>query len=213
MRNGKSKATASGRRFRLWFFPLVALMLMGLLYQQNQDVLNDRRSIAYTYLNNAWRGDIGYGAQGNYANMVSFAGLQPGDIIVGGYPGCAYGRFSHAGIYIGDGQVIESYVDLGVTVQPIEHYWTYSQAALLRVLATPQQKEAAVRYARSHLGGLFYPVAFKAGDRFWNCSKIVWEAYRQQGITLDSNDDLWIAPEAFYHSRYTQIIREKSVGD
>ena len=54
---------------------------------------------------------------------------------------------------------------------------------LLKIKAPSEHKQAAVNYAENHLGQLFYPVAFKPGERIWNCTKIVWEAYRQQGMT------------------------------
>lgn len=197
--------------FNLWVFPVLALLLVAYVAYQYREPLNDPRSITYEYLQGARHGNIGYGLEGNYDNKVSFAGLEPGDIIVGGYPQCAYGRFSHAGIYIGDGQVIESYVDLGVTIQPVEHYWTYSEVSLLRIKASPEQKAQAVKYARDQLGDLFYPVAFKSGERIWNCSKFVWQAYMQQGIDLEAGEDIWLSPDSFYQSRWAEIIREKSV--
>lgn len=199
------------RNWQIWFFPLITVLLLVSIYLQNQEVLNNKDSITYTYLRHAVQGRLGYGMVGNYGNMINMQDLEPGDILVGGYPKCAYGRFSHAGIYVGDGQVIEGYVDFGITQQPLDHYWTYSEICLLRVKATPEQKQAAVKYARSHLGELFYPVAFRPGERIWNCTKIVWEAYRQQGINLESNGDIWISPDDFYDSPWVEVIREKSV--
>ena len=96
------------------------LLLIG-IYFQNQGSLNDRDSITYTYLSNAIQGSIGYGAVGYYGNMIDLSDLEPGDIILVVIQ-CAYGRFSHAGLYIGDGQVIEGYVDLGITQQSVEHF-------------------------------------------------------------------------------------------
>jgi uncharacterized protein YycO len=199
------------RKWRLGLFPLITLLLLAAIYFHNQESLNDPDSITYTYIRNAILGRLGYGAAGDYRNMINLSDLEPGDIILGGYPQCAYGRFSHAGIYIGDGQVIEGYVDMGITRQPVEHYWSYSEVCLLKIKASAAQKQAAVEYAQNHLGELFYPVAFKPGERIWNCTKIVWEAYRQQGIDLSVNKDIWISPDEFYQSPHVQIIREISV--
>ena len=199
------------RDWRLWFFPLITLLLLAAIYFQNQDSLNERDSITHAYLSNAVQGRIGYGSVGYYGNMLDLSDLEPGDIILGGYPQCAYGRFSHAAIYVGDGQVIEGYVDLGITQQSVEHFWSYSEISLLRIKAPSDQKQAAVDYAKSHLGELFYPVAFKPGERIWNCTKIIWEAYRQQGINLETQGDIWISPDEFYNSPWVEIIREKSL--
>lgn len=199
------------KKGRLWFFPLITLLLLAAIYFYNQDSLKNPDSITYTYIRNAIQGRLGYGAVGDYGNMINLSDLKPGDIILGGYPKCAYGRFSHAGIYIGDGQVIEGYVDLGITRQPVEHYWNYSEICLLKVNASADQKQGAVNYAENHLGELFYPIAFKPGERIWNCTKIVWEAYRQQGIDLATSKDIWISPDEFYESPQVQIIREISM--
>lgn len=153
-------------------------------------------------------GDVGYGKLEVFFTPISFEGLEPGDIILGGYPGCSYGRFSHAGIYMGDEKVIEAYVDLGITIQSIFHYWDYKEICLLKVNAEREKKEAAVEYLEDMIGRLFYPTAFKPGDRIWNCSKIIWKAYYQQGIDLDDSGDFWVSPDMFYNTTFTTVIRE-----
>lgn len=55
---------------------------------------------------------------------------------MGGWPNTAYGRFSHAGIYIGENKVLEGYVDYGLSVQELSTYLTYSEVCLLRVNAS-----------------------------------------------------------------------------
>ncbi len=160
-------------------------------------------------MQNFSQGYIGYGQADNYDNGLSFAGLEVGDILLGGYPQCAYGRFSHVSIYIGENLVLEGYGDLGVTIQPISHYWNYSEIALLKVDASPEVKGRVVAYLKEYAGGLFYPLAFKPGDRIWNCSKIIWQAYYIEGIDLDASGDFWIAPDNFYSSPWTRVIREK----
>ena len=60
-------------------------------------------------------------------NDISFEGLE-GDIVLGAYPHCAYGRYSHAALYVGSGQIIEGYADLGITLQSIEHFREYPQS-------------------------------------------------------------------------------------
>lgn len=204
-------AFLQNKKWRLWLFPLITLLLLAAIYWQNQESLNNPDSISYTYIRNALQGKLGYGAVGFYGNMIDLSDLEPGDIILGGYPQCAYGRFSHVGLYAGDGQVIEGYVDLGITRQPVEHYWSYSEVCLLKIKAPSEHKQAAVNYAENHLGLLFYPVAFKPGERIWNCTKIVWEAYRQQGIDLSTRKDIWISPDEFYENPHGQVIREISL--
>lgn len=198
---------------RLWLFFFIFLILLAYILITNMELLRNPDNIGKLYLNNCLAGNMGYGLEDNYDNNLSFAGLEVGDILLGGYPNCSYGRFSHAGVYIGDNLVIEGYGDLGITIQPIYHYLNYSEIALLKVNTSPEVKAKVVEYMKKYEGGLFYPLAFKPGDRFWNCSKIIWLAYDKEGINLDEINDLWIAPEAFYYSPYTTIIREKSYAN
>lgn len=197
------------RLCRLLLFPVITLFLLMYIISANWNILSSPDNVAQYYLENLSEGNIGLGLIGNYNNRISFADIEKGDILVGGYPRCAYGRFSHAGVYMGDNLVLESYGDLGVTIQPIEHYHEYSEIAILRVEATQETKEEVISYIKKHEGGLFYAVAFKPGDRIWNCSKIIWKAYLEQGIDLDSSGDIWISPDAFYNSPWTTVIREK----
>ncbi|MDD3852155.1 MAG: YiiX/YebB-like N1pC/P60 family cysteine hydrolase [Syntrophomonadaceae bacterium] len=196
---------------RLLVLPLIGLLLLLAIGWENRELFNDREAVMYMYIEGVKAGELGYGLEGCYSNGISFADLEPGDIVLGGYPDCAYGRFSHAGLYIGNGEVIESYIDQGVTVQSLDHYWNYSEICLLRVNVSQLKKQNAVQYLQSHLGDVFYPVAFKSGDRIWNCTKTIWKAYMEQGVSLHDSNDLWVAPEQFYYSPYTSVIREKSV--
>lgn len=191
-------------------FPLLLLSLALAIYGENRQVFANPNSSMHVYWDNLRRGNIGYGSESRSpGNDISFAGLEIGDIIVGGYPDCAYGRFSHAAIYIGDGRVVEGYLDSGITVNPVGHFRDYSEAALLRVNAPEKIKLAAADYARQNEKEMFFPLAFKPGERIWNCTKIIWSAYMKQGIDLDSIGDIWIAPDSFYHSPWVSILDER----
>lgn len=193
----------------LLVFPVIATVLALLLICNNLEAIKSKDAIIYTYLDNAIKGRVGYGFNAYYDNDISFSGLEPGDIVLGAYPGCAYGEFSHAGIYVGKGRVLESYVDLGVTIQPIEHYREYSRVALLKINADINDKQLAINYMTKFLGRMFYPMAFEPGERFWNCTKIMWKAYCLQGIDLSTTKDLWVTPDEFYYNPNVSIIRER----
>jgi len=199
----------SYRWVNLIIFPIMALLLLSGIVLENIALFQDSEAVMYTYIKSAKQGHVGYGFNVQNDNGISFAGLEPGDIILGGYPGCAYGRFSHAALYVGDDQVIEGFVDYGVYTNSIKHFHNYTEVALLRVEADPEIKARAVEYAKRYSGRMFYPLAFKEGTRIWNCSKIMWEAYAAQGIDLDPRNDFWIAPDVFYNSPQVSIIREK----
>lgn len=196
-------------KFNLLIFPIIIIIGGTIIIHENFNLFQDDTAVMFTYLDNAAQGDIGYGFEIEYNNDISFAGLEAGDILVGGYPGCAYGRFSHAGIYIGNGQVVEALVDTGVHIRSVDHFRDYTEIALLRVNIDPQIKKKAVEYVKNNQGAMFYSLAFKPGDRIFNCSKIIWKAYAEQGYDLDSSQDLWISPDVFYNSSQVSIIREK----
>jgi len=198
--------------FNLLLFPLMALMLTTLIFIDNQHLFaGSEESVIYTYLNSFADGEIGSGYGPVSTDYTPRLNLEPGDIVLGGWPHCAYGRFSHAGIYVGNNKVLEGYVDYGLSVQDLSHYLEYNELCLLRVQASPDVKEKAVAYALGHQGQMFYPAAFKQGDRFWNCTKIIWEAYKLQGIELDPINDLWMAPQSLCASPNVKIIYEKGI--
>lgn len=197
-------------RVSLGLFPGLTLVFLAAFWIVNHQAIADPRGAVSTYVHSAEQGNIGFGDAGFYDNQISFADLEPGDIVLGGYPNCAYGRYSHAGIYIGDNNVAEAYADLGVCIQPLAHFRSYSQVCLLQVNIPTPMKVKAVEYVKKQQGRLFYPIAFKPGDRFWNCSKIMWKAYAEQGFDLDALHDIWICPESFRSSSYVQVIREIS---
>jgi hypothetical protein len=197
-------------KYRLFLFPMIFLFLVSLIVADNFDLITERSdSVIYTYASSFLKGEIGSGYGTSSGTKVSFADLEPGDIVLGGWPNCAYGRFSHAGIYVGDNRVLEGYVDYGLSIQELSHYLDYSEVCLLRVEADREIKDKAAAYALAHQGQMFYPVSFKQGERFWNCSKIIWQAYNMQGINLDVINDLWIAPESFSVSPDVKILYEK----
>lgn len=195
---------------RLWIFSFIFVVLLILIGDANLRLITgSRQSVIYTYADNFMKGEIGSGFGQASNDSVSLTGLEPGDIILGGWTNCAYGKYSHAGLYVGDNQVIEGYVDYGLSVQELSHYLEYTQLCLLRVEASPNIKQKAVDYALARKGAMFYPVAFKQGERFWNCTKIIWEAYQVQGINLDKINDLWVAPESLEDSPNVKILYEK----
>ncbi|KUG03056.1 hypothetical protein ASZ90_019599 [hydrocarbon metagenome] len=196
-------------KFCILVFPLLVLLISTLLFSNNRHVFQDKEAVMYAYLESASQGKYGYGFNVDYYNDISLAGLEVGDIILGGYPDCAYGRFSHVGIYNGNGQVIEAFVDYGVHIRSIDHFRDYTEVCLLRVEAEPEVKKKAAEYASKFQGKMFYALAFKPGDRIWNCSKVIWKAYKEQGIELDKSGDLWISPDTFYYSPHVSILREK----
>lgn len=207
---GSETPTRNWRLPRILIFPVICLVLLGSIGLDNRRLWpRIHESVLFTYLDSLQKGQFGTGYGYPAPDHISFAGLEPGDIVLGGWPNCAYGRFSHVGLYVGNDQVMEGYVDLGLTLQDVDHYRNYSDICLLKVKADSQLKHRVAAYAMARQGQMFYPAAFKPGERYWNCSKIIWSAYLQEGIDLDELGDLWIAPEKFMDSRHVEILYEK----
>ena len=199
-------------KFRIAIFPVLFLILLLIITAQNWALISgNKNSVIYTYSQSFLNGEIGSGYGQAEVGFIPYASLEPGDILLGGWPNCAYGQYSHAGLYLGNNEVLEAYVDYGVCIQPLEHYDDYTEICFLKVEASQELKSSAIRTARSYVGKTFYPVAFKQNDRYFNCSNIIWNAYAEQGINLDINNDIWVAPESFRDSIYVSKMFEKGM--
>jgi len=172
-------------------------------------LFTNNNSVICTYVKSFLQGEIGPGYGQAKTQSLGSIDIEPGDIILGGWDNCAYGEYSHAGLYIGGDKVLEAYVDYGITLQPLQHYLDYNHLCILRVDAPLEVKANAISYALQQQKKLFYPLAFKKGDRYWNCTKLIWKAYHLNGIELDAINDIWIAPDSFRNSRSVLTLLER----
>lgn len=193
-------------------FPITAILLLSLIVIQNWSLLTrNQDSVVYTYLRSFSTGVVGSGYGAAAGGYIPFSSLQPGDILLGGWSNCAYGKYAHAALYLGQGQVIEAFVDSGVCIQSLEHFTDYTYLCFIRVNASEKIKAKVVAAARQLAGATFYPVSFKQNDRFYNCTDVIWQAYQQQGVNLDPNHDFWVSPDSFRASPDVRIIFEKGM--
>jgi WD40 repeat protein len=116
------------------------------------------------------------------------------------------GYWTHAGIYDGCGMITESSGSIdcdswwkvwtclsdepGVEVKPIEDsgFGSAPDWAILRTKSDGGKRDAAVAYAEAQEGKKYnwnYPDKWTT-DKFY-CSQLVWRAYEEQGIDLDSD--------------------------
>lgn len=154
------------------------------------------------------QGNVGAGNPSGSGNKLPLNLLEPGDIILGGNNGSLYGTYTHAAVYAGHKQVWHGWMTAGISRTSICDALEYDRACILRVKASPDQRKAAVKAIEKRSGHLFYPLAFNNGDRIWNCTKIIWKAYREQGIELDIYHDLWLTPDQIYCSPAVSVIAE-----
>ena len=196
------------------FILIVALFLSLQFTQLIEDHYYNKDEYPPTWvqvLSGAGKGHFGTGQYSSTPNNLDLSILEPGDILLGGNPGGSYGHYTHAGIYIGNDQVVTMYTSTGVYLEPPSAYHRYHWAAIGRVKASPQQKEKAVSYCRSQIGSPFHILSPQTEDGLWYCSKLIWFAFYKQGIDLDPLDSYWVLPDAFAYSPHLQILEKAEV--
>lgn len=122
--------------------------------------------------------------------------LIPGDILLGAIDeSLVPGRWSHVGLYIGSGEIIEAFsADEPVSIRPTSQ-WSFPQmkwVTYLRVCsADANTRKRAVDFALEQFGKPYNKNIFDKrlrGDS-WYCSELVWAAYMKASrgkINLDS---------------------------
>lgn len=202
-----------------WSKALLVITAVFLLFVQCAVLVKEQYEQEQKYpptwallVSNAIQGNLGNGTFSDTPNNLDLELLEPGDILLGGNPGGSYGHYTHAGLYIGNNQVVTMYTSTGVYLEPPEAYHRYHWAAILRVKANQKQKEGAIKYCSSQVGAPFFILTPKTENGLWYCSKLIWIAYRKQGIDLDPFNSYWVLPDAFIYSPYVQIIDESEVA-
>gem|GEM_PF-820596 len=118
------------------------------------------------------------------------ASIQPGDIILTMYPGypgwqvleevTARSHFTHAALYEGDGKVLETLSNSGVTRTELDD--TLNDTALLEIIRPPYQtkedRDSVIAYSQSKLGNS-YDYAFNTdNDNELYCSEMLYWALK-----------------------------------
>lgn len=154
----------------------------------------------------ALAGHIGTGNWNGVPNQLDLSQAQPGDIILGRNPGTTWGHWTTAAFYIGDGQVVDSWLMAGTVLAPLEKYRYYTEAAILRLDLPPEVKAAAVRHALTALGKPFYLAAPRRHDNWFYCMKIPWWAYYKAGVDIDPGGGFWVVPDRFLNHPQVTVI-------
>jgi uncharacterized protein YycO len=157
--------------------------------------------------------------------------IQPGDILLSRSDSffsafqAWFGNFwTHAGIYVGDGKVIEAKgLDEGVTVTDITS-WDYnptvkdskSCVGLLRVKGTDVGKATRViSFIYDQVGDRYgLPInifgslkSYDSSSSDWYCSELVWAGYMQVGTNIEyTPDSWWIWPQEIDDDEDTDAI-------
>ena len=137
------------------------------------------------------------------------ANIQPGDILLARSDGVLgnvltlMGDFwIHCGIYVGDGEVVEALSD-GVAEDSITN-WDYPNKTCVEVRRVSgvdaTEIDKIVNFCLSQLGKPynldFVSESYDPNAISWYCSELVWAAYMQVGINIDSTpDSLVVSPQ------------------
>jgi uncharacterized protein YycO len=155
-------------------------------------------------------GAFGVGHWDGEANEFDFSQLEPGDIVLGGNTGSSWGHWTHAALYLGDGQVMETFLQTGVTPMPVSRYNNYySHAGALRVKLPKEVKEAAVARAKALTGKPFYLLASRGSQTLFYCTKVAWYVYKEVDPTydLDPGGAYWVVPDSITQSPLVEPIQ------
>lgn len=155
----------------------------------------------------ARRGFIGVGIPGQNGFDFAAAGLEPGDIVLGGNPGTSWGEWTHGALYVGNGLVIDTLLRRGVHLAPVDRFaGAYARAGYLKVHLPPAVKERAVREGLALLGRPFNLLAPRRSGAWFYCTKVAWYAYWRAGVDLDPGGGYWVVPDRFLASPHVELV-------
>lgn len=186
-----------------------ALALAALLAWQALTASPGTRDLWHVLWANLLQGHLGVGIPGENGLDFARVPLEPGDIVLGGNPGTSWGQWTHAALYVGGGQVVDTLLRRGVHLAPVERFaGAYQRAAVLKVLLPRPVKEEAVRHALATLGRPFNLLAGRQADGWFYCTKVAWYAYWRAGYDLDPAGGYWVVPDRFLRSPLVQVAAQ-----
>lgn len=178
-----------------------SLLLLLLLTYQTFTMRPATRELWAIMFSRLELGYFGVGYWDGEFNEFDFSRLEPGDLVLGGNTGSSWGHWTHAALYLGDGMVMDTFLQTGVAPRPVTAYNEYySHAGALRVKLPREVKEKAVARARSLQGKPFYLLAPRGSTSLFYCTKVVWFVYKELGYDLDPAGPYWVVPDRIARS-------------
>lgn len=161
-------------------------------------------TLAHTLIRQLVQGHL----NGNHTKpqvQARFETAQPGDIILCHNPHGAYGYWTHAVLYVGGKQVVDSDdFARGTILQDVQHYRNYDEVMLLRPSVPKKLRQEVSEIARAQVGTPYDPLAPLWDTRSLYCSKLIWEDYSKIGVQLCEGSP-WIVPDQLAAS--SRLIR------
>ncbi len=126
--------------------------------------------------------------------------LEPGDIFITKSTKTLLYRHGHAAILLDDGRTLAEAMMLGLdsSATSAKSWASYATLMILRPKVSTEIKEKAVAFTKENLLRVPYNLfaAKNNADLVKNthCSHLVWKAYRQTGLDLDSDGGFLVTP-------------------
>ncbi|MBQ9728905.1 MAG: hypothetical protein IJV85_04845 [Clostridia bacterium] len=150
--------------------------------------------------------------------VATVSDVQAGDIIVTRTTRVSWWRYGHAALVVDPdrGYVVEC-IGPG-TKSKYNSILTFADLAdfmILRPKFSKQTRDRAAEYAKENLIGLTYRFSIgilskkyiDGGIKKSQCAHLVWYAYRQMGIDLDSNGGKLVKPQDMVLSEYVELVQ------
>ncbi len=153
-----------------------------------------------------------------YGNQYSrLASLQDGDIIVSSSMYVSWWRFGHSALVVDSvGERVVEAIEPGY----LSEYGHASDVAyranfiILRPKVDAQTRQKVAQYAKDNLVGLRYDITagifskkYEKNPTKSHCGHIVWRAYMEYGIDIDSNGGAVVTPEEIFRSEYMEVVQ------
>ncbi len=154
----------------------------------------------------------------NTGELPVVADLKDGDILVSTSMYFSWWRFGHSALVVdGNSQRILEALEPGYPSETssVNTFRYRANFILLRPKVDEEIKAQAVEYAKTDLIGLKYNFMVGLTSKKYDgktptksqCAHIVWLAYKQAGIDLDSNGGKIVTPHDMYKSEYMEVVQ------
>lgn len=146
--------------------------------------------------------------------IVTHCALEAGDIVVSAMTHVVNWRLGHAMLVLDEsGRCLEAFTVGTVSeISDITSFTSTSSFMILRPKASLETRESVARFAEENLIGIRYSVftgifTKKNSARRTQCAHLVWYAYKQFGIELDSTGGAIVTPRDMANSSETELVQ------
>jgi uncharacterized protein YycO len=141
-------------------------------------------------------------------NDADFSQLEPGDVLLGHSQDGAYGFWTHAAIYVGNGNIVDA-VDFpkGTVSRDVFVYRNFDDVEFLRLHADKKVRSRIAQHAIKQVGKPYSLSSSLNDSHSFYCSKLIWFLCQQEGVVL-CQPRTWVLPDDLSNSdQFIQVGR------